>query len=826
MAYYQSAFMPSRSRTAQDAAQTSEQVARLEREVAELRRQLAMVYSQASDRLVIAPPDEEGFFYSEARYRALIELSPQAVWLTDADGKNTYCNHYWYEFSGMTAEQTAGLGWAAALHPEDVPAIRAEWQEAVAKGAAYETELRFRRASDGQYRWHLVRALPLKDANGRVIKWLGICVDVHERKTAAAAIAQANERTLMAVESADIGTWDYYPKTGKMECSERCLAIFRQPAGTQPTPEVFLGAVHPKDRGRITELLNRAMDPQLADDYDADYRIIWPDGTVRWIFAKGKCFFQGEGPERRAVRFSGVLVDFTERKQAERDRASLAAALQNSPDFIGITDLQGRVLFLNRAGQKLVGLSSDEEARSKTAFDFLRAPEQSLLEEEILPRVRAGQVWEREFVMRHFVTGESILVETRVFGIFDETGRLVSMANLSRDISEKRKLDEQLRQAQKMEAVGRLAGGIAHDFNNLLTIIRGAAEVLEERWPDDPANLGVVREIGDAAGRASALTEQLLAFGRRQMVLPRPMNLNHAILRIQGMLQRLAGEDITLEIQLDQSLGHVKMDPIQVDQILINLAANARDAMPNGGAIVLRTFNCQVSQPSLGQAGLKAGSYTCLSFSDGGCGMDRETLSHIFEPFFTTKEPGKGNGLGLSTVYGIVQQSGGEILVRSKPGEGALFTLYLPHTTEEVLPEAAGREPASRARPGNILLVEDESSLRGILAGYMREHGYLVYQAADAQEAARVCADRRIDLLVTDIVMPGTSGPALAASLKTGHPQMSVIFMSGYADHAALQQATVLANTLFLQKPFRFSELLAKVRQALAGAGLAENTAS
>lgn len=811
--------MTSRGRITHDAIHASEQVARLEREVAELRRQLAMVYSQASDRLVTAPPTEQGFFYSEARYRALIELSPQAVWMTDGNGKNIYCNQYWYELSGLTVEQTDGLGWTAALHPEDSARVGAEWQAAIARGVAYEIELRFRRASDGQYRWHLCRALPLKDANGQVTKWLGIAVDVHDRKVAATAIAQANERMLMAVESAQAGTWDYYPATGKLECSERYCRMFHLPLDADPGLEAIFSRIHSKDRDRVLQLIQRALDPGIGDEYDVDYRIVLPDGTVRWILAKGKCFFSGEGTSREAVRFSGMLIDITERKKSERDRTSLAAALQNSPDFIGITDLKGRVLFLNRAGQKMVGLRDDAEARSKTAFDFLGSAERSILEEDILPLVRAGQVWEREFSMRHFVTGEPILVETRVFGIFDDRGRLASMANLSRDISEKRKLEEQLQLAQKMDAVGRLAGGIAHDFNNLLTIIRGAAEVLQERLQDSPTILSTVKEIADAAERASALTEQLLAFGRRQMVRPRPLDLNRAILRMQSMLQRLAGEDIVLEIQLDQNLGNVKMDPIQVDQVLINLAANARDAMPNGGAIAIRTFNWQLSQPHLNQTGLKAGHYACLSFSDSGWGMSQETQSHIFEPFFTTKKAGKGNGLGLSTVYGIVQQSGGQILVRSAPGEGTSFTLYLPRTTEDVPPETMRREPGSLAGTGNVLLVEDEASLRSILAGYMREHGYAVYEAADAQEAATVSRDHRIDLLLTDIVMPGASGPVLASSLAEAHAQMRVIFMSGYADHAALQQAMLQPNTLFLQKPFRLTDLLMKIRQALAGAG-------
>ena len=806
--------MPSPANAIRTAAHQSEQIAALEREIAELRRQLALASAPSADQLILTAPEELDPMQSEARYRALIELSPQVVWMADAEGGNTYCNRYWYEFSGLTMEQTAGWGWAGIVHPHDVAQATREWKNSVARGVDYEFEMRFRRASDGEYRWHLCHGVPLKDASGKVLKWLGIAIDVHDRKTAAAAIAEANERMVMAAEAAGAGTWDYYPKTGKVECSPRCLEIFGAPAETEVTPEGFIQAMHAQDRGRVVELIRRAMDPLVADDYDIDYRVVQPGGKVRWVFAKGKCFFAGEGPAREAVRLSGMVVDVTERKEAERDRAALIAALHHSPDGIGTTDLNGRVRFLNYAGLQMVGLRDAAEARTKTAFDFLYEKEQAILNDEILPLVRSGKSWEGEFRMRHFVTGEPILVETRVFGIRDEAGKLTGMANISRDISEKKKFEEQLRRAQKMEAVGRLAGGVAHDFNNLLTVIRGAAEVLQDSLEGN-ATTEIVREISDAADRASALTEQLLAFGRRQMVRPRAINLNRVILGMQGMLKRLAGEDIALWVELESDLRPVKMDPVQVDQILINLTANARDAMPHGGVIGIRTFNSDVAPATVTHADA-TGAYVGLSFSDNGRGMESETLSHIFEPFFTTKEPGKGTGLGLSTVYGIVQQGGGDITVESTPGQGTSFTLYLPRTMEE--PSGEDTAPQTGAVPGvgAVLLVEDEPSLRAIVGGYIREHGYQVHEAAGAHEALSVAAMHHIDLLLTDIVMPGTSGPALALSLAAIHPQVRVVFMSGYADHAALEEALRQPNTLFLQKPFRLTALAAKMHEALA----------
>jgi two-component system cell cycle sensor histidine kinase/response regulator CckA len=440
--------------------------------------------------------------------------------------------------------------------------------------------------------------------------------------------------------------------------------------------------------------------------------------------------------------------------------------------------------------------------------------ERAILETQILPAVRAGRVWEGEFSLRHFVTQEPILLDTRGFGIFDETGRLTKIATVSRDISERKKLEEQLRGALKMEAVGRLAGGIAHDFNNLLSIIRGAGEILEDRMQGS-GNLRTVHEIRDAAERATTLTQQLLAFGRQQILCLTVIDLNQVILHMKDMLQRLVGEDIEVRTLPENGLWNVKMDPVQMDQILFNLIANARDAMPHGGVVTLRTFNHELLEPSTRQTGLSPGQYVCLSFADSGSGMDYHTLSHIFEPFFTTKELGRGSGLGLATVYGIVQQCGGDISAHSTPGKGTEFTLYLPRTAEAPPPARAIEQDSAVRGSGTILLVDDEPSLRGMLTDCIRECGYSVYEAANAEKAMEIAKKYHLDLLITDIVMPGTSGRDLAAALAEDHPHMNVIFMSGYTEHAALTQALLRPNTLFLQKPFRFKDLLLKVRQTL-----------
>ncbi len=804
--------MPNTEPAPSDAVSAFEHITALERANAELRQQLAVLSAQAPYRPLLPSSDTEALFESEARYRALIELSPQVVWMADAQGNPTFTNRYWHELSGFTSAETSGSGWASAIHPEDSAKTFRGWMEAVAQGVAYETEARIRRESDGQYRWHLIRGMPIRNASGEIVRWIGNAVDVHDRRLASSAILEAEEQLRFTTEAAGIGSCILYPLLKKKEWSGPTFEMLNVPRDQEPSFELFMARVHPEDRQLLLDELQRLLDLKTPSEYDFDYRVVWPDGTTRWLLAKGKCFVTPTS-SLQETRLHGIVMDITDRKLAEQERGMLTTAIQNSPDFIGITDRRGNILFLNQAGQKLVGLRDDAEARSKTVYDFLGPQERTVLETQILPAVRARRVWEGEFTLRHFVTQEPILVDTRGFGIFDEDGRLVNIATVSRNISEKKKLEEQLREAQKMEAVGRLAGGIAHDFNNLLTIIQHAGELLEERTQDS-RNWRTLQEIRNAAQRASDLTQQLLAFGRRQMVHPAVINFNDIVRRMHAMMQRLAGEDIAIRMQLADDLWNVKMDPVQVDQILLSLIANTRDAMPHGGVVALSTFNREMLGPAAAP-GLPAGPYACLSFSDSGSGMDHDTLSHIFEPFYTSRELGRGSGLGLATVYGIVRQSGGDISAHSTPGKGTDFTLYLPRTTEIPPSEHAVGQDRPAEGSGKILLVEDEPSLRGMLAECIREYGYSVYEAADAESAIEAARDQILDLLVTDIVMPGVSGSHLAATLAESHPQMSVIFMSGYTDHAALTEALLRPNTIFLQKPFRFKHLLVKIREVL-----------
>jgi CheY-like chemotaxis protein len=370
-----------------------------------------------------------------------------------------------------------------------------------------------------------------------------------------------------------------------------------------------------------------------------------------------------------------------------------------------------------------------------------------------------------------------------------------------------------------MEAVGRLAGGVAHDFNNLLTVILGFSEVVRERVKGDQPALEAVEEVFQAAERATALTNQLLAFSRRQVAVPRVTSLNDVVRHIDKMLRRIIGEDIELRTKFSPGLSPAKIDPVHIEQVIMNLAVNSRDAMPQGGKLTIETANAEITGDRAGgHLEIAAGRYVMLTVSDTGTGMDVATKSRIFEPFFTTKEPGKGTGLGLSTVYGIVKQNGGEVQVDSQPGHGTTFKIYFPAVAE--YPEApAGERPEAQMVPAaeTVLLVEDDDQVRHLTRALLAREGYRVFEPSSGTTALEFVREyrERIDLLLTDVVMPQMSGPDLAREVRSSHPEIRVLFMSGYTDSAIALQRTLPATTPFVQKPFTSADLQRKVREAL-----------
>ncbi len=401
-------------------------------------------------------------------------------------------------------------------------------------------------------------------------------------------------------------------------------------------------------------------------------------------------------------------------------------------------------------------------------------------------------------------------------------GELQGAICMALDITDRNQLEEQLRQAQKMEAVGRLAGGIAHDFNNLLMVIQGYADLMAERLSENDPLRRNAEQIQTASQRATSLTRQLLAFSRKQMLAPKVLNIQSVVVEMEKILRRLIGEDIQLETSSAADLGLVKADRSQIEQVILNLAVNARDAMPEGGRLTIETANVELDESySHPPAVLAPGKYVMLAVTDNGCGMDAETQAHIFEPFFTTKEKGKGTGLGLATVYGIVKQSGGYVWVYSEPGRGTSFKVYLPRIDEEKSRQNRDAEPKMRAIPRGsetVLLVEDEKGVRELAREYLEMTGYSVIEAENGHTALELAAMHvgEIHLLMTDVVMPGISGRELAERVRSIRPGTKVLFMSGYADQAVVSHGILDTDSALLQKPFTMAALASKLREILS----------
>jgi nitrogen-specific signal transduction histidine kinase/ActR/RegA family two-component response regulator len=399
-----------------------------------------------------------------------------------------------------------------------------------------------------------------------------------------------------------------------------------------------------------------------------------------------------------------------------------------------------------------------------------------------------------------------------------------------RDITKRRRTEEilkekeeQLHQAQKMEAIGRLAGGVAHDFNNILTAVNGYAELLLMQLPPGGPEHQEVHEIRQAVARAASLTRQLLAFSRKQVIQPQALNLNQVVMSLEGMLRRLLGEDIDLALSLGEGLGLVLADPGQMEQVVLNLAVNARDAMPRGGKLHLETADVDLDEVfARPRLEVEPGSYVLLAVSDTGIGMDEAARSRIFEPFYTTKELGKGTGLGLSTVYGIVKQNRGHIWVYSEPGQGTTFKIYLPRMAPLADVAKISVKPAVLPRGWEtVLLVEDDEMVRQVTSKMLQRQGYRVLEAAGGLEALKVCDSHRepVHLILTDVVMPGISGPEMAARAIQKHPGIKVLFMSGHTENTIVHHGVLEPGVAFLQKPFKYNDLICRVREVLDRTG-------
>jgi PAS domain S-box-containing protein len=566
---------------------------------------------------------------------------------------------------------------------------------------------------------------------------------------------------------------------------------------------------HPDDVHADLELLDELL-AGTRDRYELEKRYLAKDGRLVWGRLAVSLVRDADGRPKFAL---GMVEDTTERRRADEamreSEQRYRELFENANDMVFTLDLDGRVTAINRAGERITGYPRDELLGRSVA--------------DLLPP--GSEPWALETAFQESAIqakdGRRIPVELASRLIEDAAGP-IGVQGIARDVSDRRELEDQLRQAQKMEAVGQLAGGIAHDFNNLLTAIMGYGEVAlaqaESQSPDGKLR-DSIRQIGLAADRASALTRQLLAFSRKQILQPEVVELDGLVSEVDPMLRRLIGEDVEIVTVYGPGLGSVKADPGQISQVIVNLVVNARDAMPNGGTLTIETANADVDEAAARVVGGQPGRYVVLSVTDTGEGMDEEVKSRLFEPFFTTKEQGKGTGLGLAMTYGIVKQSGGFITVDSEPGEGAAFRIYLPRLEPVAEEEKAPQDVPAGVVEGNetVLLVEDEDIVRNLVSEILATAGYTVLGAADGAEALELAEKHPgpIHLLLTDVVMPKMSGRDLAERLVAFHGETRVLYTSGYTDSAIVDRGVLQPGTEFIQKPFSFAALTQKVRDVL-----------
>jgi PAS domain S-box-containing protein len=738
-----------------------------------------------------------------------VDQSPASVIFTDLNGSIQFVNRRFTEVTGYSLAEALGKSPRMLNSGRNSRDLYGDMWRTIRAGEVWRGELLNRR-KNGETYWDSVSISPIRDANGLVTHFLGSQEDITKRKNDEQKIRESearfrqlanNMREVFFVASASLREMQYISPGYEEIWGRSCESLYEN-------PQSFIDAVPQADREALFAHVAQA---QRGDTpRPVEYRVVRPDGTVRWVLNHTAPIKDSQGV---VYRMSGTALDVTSRHNAEEAlrKSELRFRLLTEASFDGIvSSVDGIVTEVNEGFAKMMGYSV-YEVIGQPISNFVHEESQAMVED----RISQGLIGIYAFVGKHR-TGRKLMLEAAAKS--DEMDGQLTRITAIRDVTGTRLLEDQFRQAQKMEAVGRLAGGVAHDFNNLLTVIMTYTQMLSEDLGKDSKHHEDLEEIQKASTAAASLTRQLLAFSRQQVIEPKLISLNEIVQSAEKMLSRLIGEDIELVAKLDGDACPVVIDPGQLEQVIMNLAVNARDAMPMGGKLTVETAIVDLDDTYVqNHWPAVAGRFAMLAVSDTGCGMTDAVRTRIFEPFFTTKEVGKGTGLGLAMVYGIVKQSNGFIWVYSEPGAGTTFKLYFPLAAQKPATEQLTLDKSNGRGTETILLVEDSPPVRAAAKRILQAHGYHVFEAPTGKAALALAAKKKlgIKLLLTDVVMPNLNGREVAEQFSRILPDAKVVFMSGYTNDAVVLHGILEGGVAYLQKPFTGEALCEKIRSVL-----------
>ncbi|RMF92563.1 MAG: PAS domain S-box protein [Candidatus Schekmanbacteria bacterium] len=757
---------------------------------------------------------EEELIKNEKRYRTVVESQEELIVRWKPDGTRTFTNSAYLKYFGISPQEAIGTSIMPYVAKEDRKKLREKISYLTPDNPIEKDEHRVVKA-DGTIAWNQWIDRGIFDSNGKLIEIQSVGRDITKQKEAEENLLKSEERFRKTVENISDGL-AIIEEDKMVYCNNRLCEIYGI-SKDEITESTITDFIVPEDKERVLEETEKNIHAGKMH-FAMDYWIQRKDGTKRCVRKSTNLRIDEEGKRYNYV----VITDITERIEAivslKESEEKYRELFNNASNAVIIIDDKTRCIEdVNVAAINMFGYEKEQ---------FTTLKWQDITTDEKIVDENSRDIYDKVFEPLQTYTlkmkrknGEIFSAEMNISYFFSK-GRKKRIYTF-RDITEKINLENQLRQSQKMEAIGSLAGGIAHDFNNLLVAILGYSELLAEQIKDKDSNLlRYINEIEKAATRASNLTKHLLAFSRKQILQPKIIDLNKLIEDTSKIISRLIREDIEQILNLKKPAKLIKADPTQIEQVIINIIVNARDAMPNGGKLLIGTDSVNFTEEYISKNRIvdKPGKYVLLSISDTGRGMDEKTKNRIFEPFFTTKEMGKGTGLGLSTVYGIVKQSGGFIWCESKLNEGTTFKIYFPETEEQA--EIADKDLSEQHKIiGNetILIVEDDERVRNLLSESLNMLGYNILRAKDGNEALeRIKVFKgSVDLLITDMIMPGIRGNELSNQLKKIYPQMKTIYVSGYANNTIEEIQKTDKGDIFLQKPFNIKKMAKKIREIL-----------